>query len=127
MTRTGNGKVSCGIRSAWPSRAKASISSRTVAPMIASFHWSRTRARKALATRARWLAPRWLSLLWRLPLVDRFAYPQLVARGQGYLAVHDPAVFDAQDALARGWKILPEGYEPPRSRAPLTGPEGPAH
>ena len=72
-------------------------------------------------------APRWLSLLWRLPLVDRFAYPQLVARGQGYLAVHDPAVFDAQDALARGWKILPEGYEPPRSRAPLTSPEGPAH
>ena len=58
MTRTGNGKVSCGMRSAWPSPAKASISSPTVAPMIVSLHWSRTRARKALATRARW---RWCS------------------------------------------------------------------
>ena len=58
MTRTGNGKVSCGIRSAWPSPAKPSISSLTVAPMIASLHWSRTRVRKAFATRARW---RWCS------------------------------------------------------------------
>jgi hypothetical protein len=58
MTRTGNGKVSCGMRSARPSPAKASISSLIVAPMIVSLHWSRTRVRKALATRARW---RWCS------------------------------------------------------------------
>lgn len=61
-------------------------------------------------------APTWLRLMWRLPLVDRFAYPRLVAGGHGYLAVDDPAVFDTKDAMARGWKILPEGDEAPGSR-----------
>ena len=33
-----------------------------------------------------------------------------------------PAVFDAQDALTRGWKILPEGYEHPGGAHPSAVP-----
>lgn len=66
-------------------------------------------------------APTWLRLMWRLPLVDRFAYPRLVAGGHGYLAVDDPAVFDTKDALARGGEILPEGDEAPGSVHPWLG------
>ena len=54
-------------------------------------------------------APRWLRLWFRMPFVDRFAYPFLVHRGFGYLTA-DPGISpDHLGEVGSGWRIVPDG------------------
>lgn len=59
----------------------------------------------------------WLRLLWRTPLLDRFAHPLLVKRGHGYLSPSPAVLSDELGPVTSGWKIEPPGYEPPGSWA----------
>lgn len=54
-------------------------------------------------------APWWLRALFRSPLVDRFAYPMLVSRGYGWLTEQPGMGCDPAAAIARGWRIEPDG------------------
>ena len=64
-------------------------------------------------------APAWLRAWFRLPFLDRFAYPQLVARGFGYLAPHPGFPEEEREEVAAGWKLRPEGYLPPGATTEL--------
>lgn len=75
----------------------------------ASFGWDR--------------APRWVRLLHRSPIIDRFAYPVMVHLGLGRLSVVHAEQFSAAEATARGWVVLPPDYEDPGSVAPLRSPK----
>ncbi len=59
-------------------------------------------------------APLWLRTWFRTPLLDRFAYPQMVRRGLGYLTPHPGVPPDARGKVRTGWRIRPE-YQPPGS------------
>jgi len=52
-------------------------------------------------------APVWLRALYRLPFVDRFAYPLLVARGYGVLRAHLDLPTDALGPVTGGWRVEP--------------------
>lgn len=54
-------------------------------------------------------APRWLRVWFQSPLIDRFAYPLLVAFGYGWLDANPGAECDRAAAVARGWRIWTEG------------------
>jgi hypothetical protein len=70
-------------------------------------------------------APWWLRALFRTPFLDRFAYPLLVRRGFGALAVVDPSRCDVDAARAKGWRILPCGDNAPGSWRRLDDPDKP--
>jgi len=62
-------------------------------------------------------APWWLRLWYRLPFLDRFAYPLLVRRGHGYLRAF-PGVPDARRGpVGEGWKVREDSDVPPGSPA----------
>jgi hypothetical protein len=60
-------------------------------------------------------APRWLRAWFRIPFLDRFAYPQLVRRGFGYLTPHPGTLPAEREDVRGGWRIRPEGHVPPGS------------
>lgn len=69
-------------------------------------------------------APAWLRLWFRAPFFDRFAYPQLVTRGFGYLTPHPGVAPADRESVGGGWRFRPEGYRAPGSVAELrTGVE----
>ena len=59
------------------------------------------------------LAPIWLRILYATPFLDRFAYPQLVRRGLGFLAPHPGLSATELDPVIGGWQL-----ENPHHRAP---------
>jgi len=61
-------------------------------------------------------APWWLRFWFRMPFLDRFAYPVVVRRGYGWLAAHPG---NELGPVTGGWKVRPDGYEPPGSVATL--------
>lgn len=68
-------------------------------------------------------APWWLRQWFQTPFVDRFAYPHLVRRGFGWLSPEPGATVDVAEAVRRHWRIRPDDYVSPASRATL-GPFG---
>ena len=58
-------------------------------------------------------APWWLRLWFHTPFIDRYAYPQVVARGYGFLTQHQQYVDNAREVPAPGWRMRPPGYIPP--------------
>ena len=53
-------------------------------------------------------APLWLRVWFRTPFLDRWAYPQLVRRGLGYLTPHPGVPPEEREAVANGWRVRPE-------------------
>lgn len=66
-------------------------------------------------------APLWLRLWFRTPFVDRWAHPHMVRRGYGYLTPHPGEPPETREEITGGWRIRPEGHEPPGSRDRMTG------
>ena len=64
-------------------------------------------------------APWWLRLWFRIPFIDRYAYPKVVARGHGFLTPH-PYCDEAElEAPGPGWRVRSPGYMPPGSESEL--------
>ena len=64
-------------------------------------------------------APWWLRIWFRTPFVDRWAYPRLVRRGHGHLAPHPGVRSDEREPVGDGWRLEPDGYQPPGSTTTL--------
>jgi hypothetical protein len=52
-------------------------------------------------------APFWLRVWFRTPFLDRWAYPQLVRRGLGYLTPHPDVPPEAREDVTDGWRVRP--------------------
>jgi hypothetical protein len=50
-------------------------------------------------------APAWLRVWFRVPFVDRFAYPVAVQRGFGHLVPHPESTPETREPVGPGWKI----------------------
>ncbi|MGH3788341.1 MAG: hypothetical protein ACRDRG_17750 [Pseudonocardiaceae bacterium] len=50
-------------------------------------------------------APWWLRLWAKTPFIDRFAYPQLVRRGHGYLTPFPDFPNAERDPVSSGWQL----------------------
>lgn len=64
-------------------------------------------------------APIWLRVWFHTPFIDRFAYPQMVKRGFGYLAAHPGVEPEDREEVAPDWRFRPEGYREPGSETYL--------
>lgn len=60
-------------------------------------------------------APPWLRWWFHTPFVDRFAYPLLVRRGNGWLLPHPGWPTDRLGVVSGGWRIRPAGHLAPGS------------
>jgi hypothetical protein len=60
-------------------------------------------------------APWWLRFWVKTPFIDRYSYPQVVARGHALLIPHRDHTRDAVEVPGPGWRVRPVGYEPPGS------------
>jgi hypothetical protein len=60
-------------------------------------------------------APRWLRIWFRTPIVDRWAYPQMVTRGFGYLTPHPGIPVEPPADMPNGWRLRPADFQPPGS------------
>lgn len=58
-------------------------------------------------------APRWLRIWFRVPLVDRFAYPVLVHRGVAFLTRHRSWTDDEREPVPPGWRVLRRAVDTP--------------
>lgn len=67
-------------------------------------------------------APLWLRLLFRMKILDRFAYPLVVRRGLGFLRAHDDAPPTQRGTVSNGWRLEADAYVHPGSSAELVGP-----
>lgn len=64
--------------------------------------------------------PLWLRAWRRIPFVDRFSYPLIVARGHGYLVAMPGFADEDRGPVDGGWQVRPSDYEPPGSRTFLS-------
>ena len=62
-------------------------------------------------------APVWLRILHATPFLDRFAYPQLVYRGLGFLAPHPGLSAAELDPVTGSWRLEDPHYRSPGSVA----------
>lgn len=62
-------------------------------------------------------APVWLRILYATPFLDRFAYPQLVYRGLGFLAPHPGLSAAELDPVTGSWRLEDPHYRSPGSIA----------
>jgi hypothetical protein len=60
-------------------------------------------------------APLWLRLWFRTPFLDRWAHPVMVRRGFGFLRPHPGVPPEDRAEISGGWRLRPEGYQPPGS------------
>ncbi len=60
-------------------------------------------------------APLWLRLLYRTPVVDRFAHPLLVRRGLGLLTPHPHWPEGERGPVSGGWRPDEPAYVDPGS------------
>lgn len=67
-------------------------------------------------------APWWLKLWFSTPFVDRYAYPQVVRRGYGYLAPMPDWPDAARGPITAGWRLRDPGYVTRGSVAELKSP-----
>jgi hypothetical protein len=68
-------------------------------------------------------APLWLRVWFHLPLVDRFAYPQLIKRGFAWLSPHPDWPEDERDPVPSGWLVRERQPERPPSAWENYSPE----
>jgi hypothetical protein len=64
-------------------------------------------------------APWWLRTWFGVPFVDRYAYPQLVRRGLGYLTPSPGCPDDEREPVRGGWRLREPGHVPPGSTTVL--------